>query len=343
MDQEVSPSLQWFCIFPYDLLKLICFKYTDPKTRYSMLLTCKRLFSEFYQYAFQRRWLMIGKEPPSKIDYPTKYRQCNQCNLLLHVRKSTHKCKGPDGQTFYCIWCFERTREKHSGNHVCKRILRCNACGLLLKQNHKCPLQKVVCYCGSKHQRILFQKCEVCVFTGRLKARLNCFCPYALPRCKEHEIYECFGCQELVDCAVLEIGTRHICKLLKHCVEAELGVRLIKYAEDAYITETGIGPTKDLKIMFVKTSKSIPSLLEFGRVRVCLFNDKLPVLLNFAQEPERIVQPVHMELAFLSRCKICCCTIMKNLAACTCRRAVFCKNGGCRQFDPEHSKHKKLK
>ena len=340
MQVEGDERLAWFCIFPYDLLKLICFNYTDPKTRYNMLLTCKRLFSEIYQYAFQRRWLMIGMEPPSKIDYGTKYKQCSECNLLMLARKNTHKCNGSSSRLFYCIWCLQRTRGKNDDNHVCKTILRCNACGFMA-DFHKCPLEKVRCDCGSKHQRILFQKCEVCVV--RHDSRINSFCPNALPRCKEHAIYECFGCQELVDCACLEIGTRHVCKLLKHCVEADLGVRLIKYTDEAYITETGIGPAKDLKIMFVKTTKSIPSLLEFGRVRVCLFTDKLPVLLNFQQTPDRIVQPMHIDLDSSSRCKICCCTIVKNLAICTCRKAVFCKSGGCRQSDPQHAQHKKLK
>lgn len=338
MQVEGDERLTWFCIFPYDLLKLICFNCTDPKTRYNMLLTCKRLFSEIYQYAFQRRWLMIGMEPPeiSFTDYSLQ--QCSLCSLIVRKEKP-HKCLQKKLNINYCVWCLQRTGKK---THQCTRLMRCSSCGAIpLHSHHTCPLSRIRCDCGRLHQIILFQSCEVCVQREYVR-KTNFICPNALPRCKEHAIYECFGCEELVDCALLEPGTRHACKLLKHCVEAELGVRLIKYTDEAYITETGIGLVKDLKIMFVKTTKSIPSLLEFKRVRVCLFSDNLPVLLNFQQEPERVVQPVHMAFTFLSRCKICFCTIVKNLALCSCRRAEFCKTG-CRQLDQEHSKHKKLK
>lgn len=171
------------CIFPYDLLRLICFKYTDPKTCYNMILTCKRLYYEKYKYYFERRWLMIGLYPSINVYKCFRYEFCVECGL--YVNKIKHVCRGKKHKVVYCIWCFQIIGRK---THTCKiSSSRCEECGCIVNRDiikyHTCPFELIKCYndiCG-KHRRVLYQNCKYCDF------RIDLFiCPNDTPRCSKH-------------------------------------------------------------------------------------------------------------------------------------------------------------
>lgn len=329
--------LYTFSIFPYDVLKLI-FIQCDPKTRYALSVTCKRLFSEFYQHAFQRRWLMIGLEPPSLDTLPNKYVKCTKCGIvLLKHKEKTHNCQPEQKNRIkYCIWCLQRVGKRKE--HVCTRLLRCGSCGILLDEgpSHKCPLILINCTdekCElGKHRRVLFQSCEICDEQSFL---LKNVCPIALPRCADHAVYECFGCGELVDPAHQEqLGLKHVCKYFKQEIEASLHVRLKPLGPNVLVTETGTGFGNLLYIMLVKTVNDIPSLLPYDMVRVCLFKADLPLIVNFKQIP------IHDSQWHANVDRHCwyCCTTLLGLFWCDCNKVMFCSLK-CQSM---HVKHKEF-
>lgn len=322
--------LYTFSIFPYDVLKLI-FIQCDSKTRYALSVTCKRLFSEFYQHAFQRRWLMIGLEPPPLDTLPFKYVKCTECDiLLLKHKEKTHKCQPQQKNRIkYCIWCLQRVG-KRKQQHVCTRLLRCGSCGLLLEEDgyHSCPLAMIDCtdeQCElGKHQHILYQSCELC-------ESKECVCPNVLPRCTDHAVYKCFGCGELVDPGAML--ARHVCKYFKQEIEANLHVRLKPLGPNVLVTETGTGFGNLLYIMFVKTVNDIPSLLPYDMVRVCLFKADLPLIVNFRQIP---IYDSQWQIN-IQHCGYCC-TTMLSLFWCDCNKVMFC-SVKCQSM---HVKHKEF-
>ncbi len=228
-------------IFPYDLIKLICFKYTDPKTCYNMMLTCRRLYYEKYKFYFERRWLMIGLFPLIYVYESFRYRVFDECDLYVNK-------------------------------------IRCEECGWIINRDvgikyHTCPFELIKCYndiCG-KHRRVLYQNCEYCDLFIDLF-----ICPNDSPRCRKHQIYECFGCCEIIDPG--KCKEKHICKSVKECIEAKLHTRLIEYSNNSYIASIG-----EQTFLFVKNKKDIPPLRSFKKICVFLFDYPFKSLIDFKE------------------------------------------------------------
>ena len=355
-----NESLKWFCIFPYDVLKLILFA-CDYKTRHALLQTCKRLFSEIYQYPFQRRWLSIGMEPPPLDLLREDYGKCNMCQaVMMKTTLKSHVCKFAITPNNYCYWCMGAYEKgtKHDKDVCLKRRIkfeRCLFCGTWHRNSetrYTCPFWVIECencvgVVGQhrkrlSHPRALYQACEVC---GKFKesgrefriAKRN-ICPNALPRCKRHAVHECFGCNELIDPAV-QGNVRHVCKLLEHYIQLQLNCRLIKLNESVFVTENGYNSSwlgsgfNNVYHMFVKSPFDIPSLLPWDHVRVCLLENGTPLLVAYSREATTCETGPSFPEKY---CATCITTKLGALKWCRCKRVMYCSVDCQKMHWPNH-------
>lgn len=327
-----------FCIFPYDIIKLI-FLQCDAKTRYNMLTTCKRLFSEFYPYAYQRRWLMIGFEPPPVDLLRNDFGKCEKCNaVMLQITLESHVCKFAVTPNNYCHWCMGAyAKGTQHDEFVCIRrrhkFHRCMVCGTWhhhREAQFSCPLEMCKCKCILKdgeierigsHARVFFQQCEVCTEKNELmKAFSGTICPKALPRCTQHAVYECFGCKELIDPAVL-LGKRHVCLLIEHRLQMQMGRALIKLNDNAFVTNDNIISSDGfLHSMFVRSPFDIPSLLPWESIHVFLLENQR-TLVKFTREGATCQMAPEFPEKY---CATCITTACKTLKWCQCKRVMYC-------------------
>lgn len=269
--------LKWFCVLPYDLIKLlITNNYLDPRTRLSFIQTCHRLFSTFYQYNFQRRWLSIGLEPPPVFLLPENYKQCATCKACMYTESfKKHECRTIPTEKQYCMWCMMAyTEEQRHTYETCARRnnLRCRLCGTWHigssgVYNFACPFSREKCRNRDRsvkehtHLRIQFIKCEVCKQNGYC---ISDICPLVLPPCGQHAIRECKWCGDLLDPAVLNVKD-HTCVLIEHKWSRYLNQTVNKLSDTVYLTEKRYNGDH---YMFVTTPFDIPNMLTLNNTRV---------------------------------------------------------------------------
>lgn len=222
----------------YELLIPRC----DPKTRFNLIRTCKRLWNMFS--IVEKEWMYIGREKPIINTLPENYIQCPLCKNIIRSGKyenHVNKCTIIRENVKVCYMCLLTYKDKHlicQKSHVCFRCesRNCKNCPLLLVDCDNC---KGIHLAGSRKN-----ECEIC------KTQIQC-CPNSkLKRCRLHI---CIVCKEGIS------NNGHKCKLIEHQLQALYGHALfVKKEENVY---------QDIrsKIYFihVKDEHSIPNLLDY--------------------------------------------------------------------------------
>lgn len=135
----------------------------------------------------------------------------------------------------------------------------CVACGFQRHpHDHLCPFFEIGCDVPGcrKHRRIfLEQACEVC----------NCdffHCPLSntLVRCNKHQVYNCFGCGDLIDPADA-MSRMHKCLTIENRFSRLLNMRIFRKEG----TNILFGKNKSIMYVYLQDAPHVPSLKHFGQ------------------------------------------------------------------------------
>ena len=277
-------KMEWFCILPFDLVRLLIEKYLDPKTRLNMIQTCCRLHKTFFTLLWQRKWLMLCKEPPNLKNgtiHP-KFIKCDKCGACMYNKSfKKHKCFAVGKIDYsYCTWCTAKLLP--NVNHDLNKCLqsknaRCSECATW-HGSESCAFKQIRCYNKIhdgqvSHRYCEFEKCEICkdeFCNGTL------ICPNVVPRCTRHDFYKCKECCALIDPYITKT---HICVLLLDRLKVYTRISNVKTLSDqVYLFTNMYSATVTL---FVNDVFKIPSLLPYEQVEVKFFSEDEPGRFDF--------------------------------------------------------------
>lgn len=233
-------------VFYLDIYNLLLTKYLPPRDRYSLIKTCKKLYSLYTPY--ERRMLFAGAEPIVKAyDHPD-FKECPICKMFVKKFKYVkhfNKCTTVVEKRKICIDCLEL----EGYNHVCNSNKRCEKCYRWSitggGYSHFCMLKSHKCSCGGLHFFGQFLKyCEIC--GGKLD-KLSC--PFDIPRCTKHPLFICNVCGEKGEAT-------HKCSTLLNRLK-------FKYGKDTEQIEDNVYQNQEYTIVIVQDIYSIPSLLSY--------------------------------------------------------------------------------
>ena len=233
-------------VFYLDIYNLLLKKYLPPRDRYSLIKTCKKLYSLYTPY--ERRMLFAGAEPIVKaFDHPD-FKECPICKMFVRTFKYVkhfNKCTMIAKKRKICIDCLEL---EGYNNHVCNSNKRCEKCyewKEISGYHHDCLLRSRKCPCGNFHFIKHFLKyCEVC--NQKLSYSI---CPSERPRCTKHPLFMCTICGEKDE-------VTHECATLLNRLK-------FKYGKDMKQIENNLYQNPEYTIIIVQDIYSIPSLLSY--------------------------------------------------------------------------------
>ena len=296
--REDEDSLVIFCLLPWDLVHYIFTRLLDPKTRTTMSQTCSRLLKLFlamYPHPFQRRWMYFGKEPPGFL-HP-EYLQCTGCNAVFS-KYSKHTCTQQHWLSEYCFHCMYPVSVNHN-SIICteRNKRRCIDCGKWHRDDFPtCAFKPYNCdSCGGRH--------------------VNLVCPNIPPRCRTHRIYQCYGCDMVIDPMAY-----HRCETALSRVKRSLGIAQYRLWKDGSSIYVPI-----MNTLYVSDPDNIPSLLQFDHVTVRLaeFSEEMD---NFLMEHTLHGTDCQVGEWFPEKfCQSCMTTVQAKLKRCSgCRAVWYC-------------------
>lgn len=329
--------MEWFCDLPFDLIRLLILQYLDPKTRLSMIYTCSRLHKTFFTLPWQRKWLLLGKEPPNLNDgviHP-RFKKCEKCEACMYDWSfKQHKCYSAKIDYTYCNWCMSKILPQVAhdlSDCLQSKNARCNECATWHPPYNECPFKLLGC-CekihnnAKHHRRCEFQKCEICG-SGEL------ICPNVVPRCNRHAFYECRGCSMLVDPSLPDT---HVCDLLVDRLSVFSHCDLKPISHQVFL-----GTRYTTAYLYVANVYKIPPLLAYAEAEVVLFSEEeigqfdLTTLVRFVRDNPCVETHDLFPKTFCCKCLT---TVQHDLKWCTCGKVMFCSNA-CRTLAwKEHSK-----
>lgn len=233
----------------YELLITRC----DPKTRFNLIRTCKRLWNMFD--TIEKKYMYIGREIPINNKLPDNYNQCPLCKQIIRKTKySKHvdKCTIVRENVKVCYECLLTYNGKHNicqRTHICSNCRDQNCDGIKGIGLGKCVFHQSNCnLCiGKKHLFALtLKKCELCYLSVSV-------CPYTRPRCFEHRFFDCSVCKEI------DVDYTHKCKLIEHQLQRKYHKKFIKIEENVYQDVES-----EINFIRVNDEHSIPSLLKYA-------------------------------------------------------------------------------
>ena len=307
-----------------------------------MIDTCKRLHKTFFTLPWQRKWLLLGKEPPNLDDgvlHP-QFAKCEKCGARMFKSSlKNHKCFMEKIDYTYCNWCMSKILPNvpHDLNKCLKSgNARCNECATWHdKEGLNCPFRLVACRNKIhektvSHRKCEFQKCEVCGLFLYCGDRI---CPCVVPRCWQHRIHECNRCSLLIDNALQET---HKCALLIDRLSVSFNCDIKLTSNQVYF---GIRYNKT--VLFVADVYKIPPLLEYAKADVVLFSEEevgqfdFTTLVRFERHDPYVQTHDLFPKAFCCKCLT---TVPHKLTWCRCRKVLFCSHECVALAWPEHSK-----